>query len=531
MSQAGKLTGSPGSGILTITADDDTSTSGPSVLLSGGSTGLTSTISGTTWELIGTVNVPSGGTGQNSFLAHAILIGNGTGAISEIDASIVSGLPLVSQGATADPIYIELGVVGGGTGHGTFTSYEIVAGGTSGTAPLQQISNSGATAGMVLTYVGSAALATWQLGTLTIDGDTGSASGSTITISSGISIINSGSTVNFSATGSTVTLNVTNTSLVSTLIGYQCGNATMSGGANTGLGQSVMTDLTTGASNSGLGANSLTHVTNGSSNSFFGSGSGNTMTSGSFNSGFGVGSLQNLVSGSYNTCLGYADATNYTGSESSNILINNPGVLGESNTLRIGSGDGTSNQFLNRAFICGINGVTASNPLLVTINSATDQMGVIANGDFGVLISSSAGVPSWLANGTTGQVLTATTSGIPSWAVNTGGTSFVNQAASTVTLLSNTVNLINNGATLVSATLPSTSSVGDRIKILGMSAGGWKLLQVAGQSIKFSPATSTTGTGGSLASTAQYDTCLLTCIVANATWNCEYCSGTGPTIV
>lgn len=41
-------------------------------------------------------------------------------------------------------------------------------------------------------------------------------------------------------------------------------------------------------------------------------------------------------------------------------------------------------------------------------------------GDYGVLISSSSGVPSWLANGTTGQILTATTSGTPSWAANPG---------------------------------------------------------------------------------------------------------------
>lgn len=44
------------------------------------------------------------------------------------------------------------------------------------------------------------------------------------------------------------------------------------------------------------------------------------------------------------------------------------------------------------------------------------QISGLTLGDYGVLISSSAGAPSWLANGSTGQVLSATASASPSWA-------------------------------------------------------------------------------------------------------------------
>jgi len=73
---------------------------------------------------------------------------------------------------------------------------------------------------------------------------------------------------------------------------------------------------------------------------------------------------------------------------------------------------------------------TATYPATTTINqilysSSNNVIAGVTAGNYGVLISSSSGVPSWLANGTTGQLLTATTSGTPSWE---------NQAASSITI-------------------------------------------------------------------------------------------------
>ena len=79
---------------------------------------------------------------------------------------------------------------------------------------------------------------------------------------------------------------------------------------------------------------------------------------------------------------------------------------------------------------------------------------------------------------------------------------------------------IANNAGLVTATLPATSSVGDTIAITGINnATGWKVAQNAGNQIFFGSASTTSGTGGSLASTATRDTVCMVCMTANATWN------------
>lgn len=77
---------------------------------------------------------------------------------------------------------------------------------------------------------------------------------------------------------------------------------------------------------------------------------------------------------------------------------------------------------------------------------------------------------------------------------------------------------IANSASQVSLILPNTSDVGDQISIVGKGAGGWIIVQDAGQSIQIAPVSTTVGSLGSLASTQQYNSISLVCIVANLTW-------------
>jgi len=77
---------------------------------------------------------------------------------------------------------------------------------------------------------------------------------------------------------------------------------------------------------------------------------------------------------------------------------------------------------------------------------------------------------------------------------------------------------ISNNASLVTITLPATSSVGQRLSVVGNGAGGWRVAQNAGQQINKSATATTTGTGGSLSSANRYDTAHLVCTVANTTW-------------
>ena len=79
--------------------------------------------------------------------------------------------------------------------------------------------------------------------------------------------------------------------------------------------------------------------------------------------------------------------------------------------------------------------------------------------------------------------------------------------------------IANNGS-LVTATLPSASVIGDLVWIVGKGAGGWRVAQNAGQTIHFGNQDTTTGVDGHLDSTNQFDAIQLLCISANTDWAC-----------
>lgn len=72
----------------------------------------------------------------------------------------------------------------------------------------------------------------------------------------------------------------------------------------------------------------------------------------------------------------------------------------------------------------------------------------------------------------------------------------------------------NRGAG-VTFTLPATAEVGDTFSLSAINAGGWTLAQNAGQTIHFGNQDTTTGVGGSLATTAIGDTITVVCSVQN----------------
>lgn len=126
---------------------------------------------------------------------------------------------------------------------------------------------------------------------------------------------------------------------------------------------------------------------------------------------------------------------------------------------------------------------------------------------------------------TTGQVAVGVTGSDPVGTTLPVPVTFVNQTSSSVTVSGNTAYLTNNGASLVTYTLPATMSLGAVVQIRGASAGGWIIAQATGQAIHFLSSTTTTGTGGSLASSNQYDSITISCIVANTTFTVDSASG------
>lgn len=76
---------------------------------------------------------------------------------------------------------------------------------------------------------------------------------------------------------------------------------------------------------------------------------------------------------------------------------------------------------------------------------------------------------------------------------------------------------IANNAGLVTFTLPTTSAVGDVVRIAGYGSGGWTVTYTTGQSIIMGLLTSTVTTGN-IASSNRYDDVELICTVADTTW-------------
>lgn len=168
-----------------------------------------------------------------------------------------------------------------------------------------------------------------------------------------------------------------------------------SGPNNFGVGLNAGITLTTGANNTALGSTSLAFETTGNNNTVVGYNAGFFLNGASDNTAIGTNALSlgtaalsniaigssalaALLIGEANIAIGFLAAQNYTSTESDNIIIGNDGVLGENNTIRIGTqGSGLGQQ--DTCFIAGIVGTTVSNPRAVVINHLTGQLGEAAS--------------------------------------------------------------------------------------------------------------------------------------------------------
>jgi hypothetical protein len=138
------------------------------------------------------------------------------------------------------------------------------------------------------------------------------------------------------------------------------GNTT--GVLNTANGFQALSSNTTGADSTANGANALQENTTGSNNTAAGFNALRRNTAGEGNTANGFRALVRNTTGNDNIALGNNAGENLT-TGSNNIDIGNRGVVGESNTIRIGSTSHTN------TYISGINGVTVVGGVGVLIDT------------------------------------------------------------------------------------------------------------------------------------------------------------------
>ena len=243
---------------------------------------------------------------------------------------------------------------------------------------------------------------------------TGNSGGSLSPSSGNWNIVTGNSTIKFVGSGSTLTQDFSNTNLclgtslpsisgaVANVIigGGSAGSGMSSGSDNTIVGYQAGAAATTMASSVLIGTGAGSASTGLSRSVAVGISSLLSYTAGvnANTTALGTESLLNLLTGTGNVAIGYQAGLNYTSTESNNILLGNTGTVGESNVTRIGS-----NQ--TKFFAAGVTGVTASNPVLTTINSSTGQFGVQALTQYDILVGGASNAVAFVGPGSSGQVL------------------------------------------------------------------------------------------------------------------------------
>lgn len=218
--------------------------------------------------------------------------------------------------------------------------------------------------------------------TFNLAGDTGTATGSTITQTAKTT---AGASVTFNNTGSTSRLNVTDGNN-NTTVGAGSSNASASGPNNAAFGYQSLNALTNGTQNAYFGFNCGQHNTSGSYNNALGAQALVSLTTGGNNVAMGNLALNSLLTGANNVVLGSSSGTAYNGSETGNIIVGYgiAGTAAESNVMRLGASS-TSKSYIrginttapsalttpNLAYVDTTSGLMASSPNLITAPPAS----------------------------------------------------------------------------------------------------------------------------------------------------------------
>ena len=337
-------------------------------VVSGGAGGGTSNIAfgsnnlggGMLENLTGSINIALGEGCLGELLSGSYNLGVGYQGGSNYAGAESSNICIVNDGVLGESHVIRIGTQGTGNAEQNKCYIAGIQGVTPSSGPTQTViigtdgqlgSTSGGGGG----------------GITTLDGNTGSATGSTVTVQTDLSK----TTSYFNGSGSTLQMEFSDAN----------GNLIF---GSTGASRS-------GTNNAVLGTNALANAT-GNENCCLG-----------FNAG------ANVTSGRYSIMIGAYSGYNYTSSESNNISLNAQGPGGESNTLRIGLGTGTADFQLASAYICGINGVNVGSVASVVAISGDKLGSATITAGTGITITPTANTITIASTGGSGATFTSVT--------------------------------------------------------------------------------------------------------------------------
>ncbi len=200
---------------------------------------------------------------------------------------------------------------------------------------------------------------------------------------------------------------------------------------------------------------------------------------------------------------GTTTITNLAPSSTSGVpLVSQGSSADPSFSTAVVAGGGTGSTSFN------INGIVVSN---TTTDGALSSI-TLTNGQLAIGSTSASPVAATLTAGTgvsitnsAGSIVINSTGGGFSWTDVTG----------TSQLMAVNNGYTANNASLVTLTLPTTAVYGSLLAVIGKGAGGWKVAQNASQQIVFGSSSTTSGIGGSLASTNAHDVVHIFCSTAN----------------
>jgi hypothetical protein len=152
----------------------------------------------------------------------------------------------------------------------------------------------------------------------------------------------------------------------------------------------------------------------------------------------------------------------------------------------------------------------------VLLGEGTSSIVATTAGTSGQVLVGGTSDPAFATISTTTGVAFTTGNNTLAIDIKFGGYAVVDQTSSTATLAKQTSYVTDNGASLVTYTLPLAANAiqGNVYQVTGGSVGGWSIAQNASQTIHIGAQNTTTGVNGSISSNSRFASLTLQCINA-----------------